>query len=97
MNKTENDNFFVGCLFGGIAVFVIFLFVLLIRNSISVKIEDTKTEKLTIIYKNTNSNIDKDLAVNIAKHYFPTSNWTNVENKANKNSIEFNVWTTEKK
>lgn len=98
MNNSENTNsFFLGCLFGGIfVVVVIFLFNLFHEIALE-RIEENKTEKLTIIYKNTNRNIDKNIAINIAKTMFPTSNWTNIENKANKNRAEFNAWSTMKK
>lgn len=94
MNKC-NIDFLTGMFIAIIAIAAILLLKSLITNEIRENIEKAKTEHLTITYKNNKFNIvDKEMLVNIMKQHFPSSNWSYVDTKADKNYIELRAWST---
>ena len=93
----ENSSFIVGMLIGAVIFAVVLSSACLIKNNVKEKIEDAKTEHLTITYKNSKCSIaDKEMLVNIMKQHFPTSSWYHVDTKADESHVELDAWNISK-
>lgn len=93
----DENNIIVSMLIGAVIFAVALSFACFIKNNVKEKIEDAKTEHLTITYKNSKCSIaDKEMLVNIMKQYFPTSSWYHVDTKADESHVELDAWNISK-
>lgn len=93
-----NSDFLSGMLIATIVIGAIIFVKFIVVNVISEDIENSKTEHLTITYKNNKQEIaDKEMLVNIMKQHFPSSNWLHVDTKSGESHVELDAWSTDKK
>lgn len=95
--NNENSSFIAGMFMGAVIVVAILLLTISIKYGVQDKIENAKTEHLTMTYKNSKQGIaDKEMLVNIMKQHFPSSNWSHVDTKAGERCIELDAWSADK-